>query len=83
MNLDADCLSRLPLDIRKYVGLCIEKVDTDVFRALVAGARVQGSGVESWTMESADSLLERVMGSRCQSRSSASIFFACVMDPRR
>ena len=48
VNLDADCLSRLPLDIRKYVGLCTEKVDTDAFKAVVAGARVQGSGVESW-----------------------------------
>ena len=48
MNKDADCLSRLPLDINKYIGLCTERVERDVFGAVVAGAHVQSCGMESW-----------------------------------
>ena len=48
INRDADCLSRLPLDIEKYQILCKEKVDSDSFQALVAGVGVQMRGEESW-----------------------------------
>ena len=41
INRDADCLSRLPLDIEKYVPKCENKVTQDAFRAIVAGITVQ------------------------------------------
>ena len=48
VNKDADCLSRLPLDIEKYVDLCSENVDRDAFAAIVSGLKVQNSTMESW-----------------------------------
>ena len=44
INKDADCLSRLPLDINKYQHLCKKEIDPDSFRALVAGIAVQEQG---------------------------------------
>ena len=35
VNKDANCLSRLPLDIDKYTELCSEDVSLDVFEAFV------------------------------------------------
>ena len=48
INKDADCLSRLPLDIKKYEGLCKEEIDPDSFRALVAGVAVAEKENEAW-----------------------------------
>ncbi len=48
INRDADCLSRIPLNIEKYEGLCREEFDPDAFRALVAGVSVQGKDEEAW-----------------------------------
>ena len=36
INADADCLSRLPLQIEKYQHLCKEETSIDIFNALVA-----------------------------------------------
>jgi transposase InsO family protein len=36
VNRDADCLSRLPLEIDKYIGLCKEETSLNVFEAMVA-----------------------------------------------
>ena len=45
INRDADCLSRLPLDISKYKLKCSEEVCEDAFRAVVAVADVaKGEG---------------------------------------
>ena len=48
INRDADCLSRLPLDIDKYQSLCTEESTLDAFQALVAGLKVQRNNDESW-----------------------------------
>ena len=48
VNKDADCLSRLPLDITKYTGLCTESVEPNVFEAVMAGLKVQGDETEAW-----------------------------------
>ena len=48
INKDADCLSRLPLDINKYIDLCTKRVERDAFAAIVAGAKIQSCGMESW-----------------------------------
>ena len=48
VNKDADCLSRLPLDITKYTGLCTESVEPNVFEAVMAGLKVQGDQTEAW-----------------------------------
>ena len=47
INKDADCLSRIPLEIDKYEKLCKEEFDPDCFHALVAGVQVR-SGEETW-----------------------------------
>ena len=36
INRDADCLSRLPLDISKYIPMCKEETSLDTFQAMVA-----------------------------------------------
>ena len=41
INKDADCLSRLPLDIEKYTELCSEDVSLNTFEALVASVGTQ------------------------------------------
>jgi hypothetical protein len=45
INKDADCLSRLPLDINKYKTLCEKNVDTDTFNAIMANVSAE---VSSW-----------------------------------
>ena len=52
INRDADCLSRLPLDINKYQNLCKEDISPDSFRALVAGVAVQQQCEEAWLVNS-------------------------------
>ena len=54
INRDADCLSRLPLDINKYQNLCKEEIEPDSFRALVAGIAVQEQGEESWLVNACE-----------------------------
>ena len=48
INRDADCLSRLPLNIDYYVQLCSKEVDPDSFQAIVAGMQVQKQNGETW-----------------------------------
>ena len=48
VNKDADCLSRIPLDIRKYKGLCKSEVELNEFEAIVAGIQVQERNEEAW-----------------------------------
>ena len=48
INRDADCLSRLPLDINEYTTLCTEEVTLDSFQAIVAGIGVQSKDEETW-----------------------------------
>lgn len=48
INRDADCLSRLPLDIEKYKTLCKEHVDSDAFQAIVTAIHVQAFNEETW-----------------------------------
>ena len=48
VNKDADCLSRLPLDISKYTGLCTESIEPNVFEAVMAGVKVQVEQTEAW-----------------------------------
>ena len=48
VNKDADCLSRLPLDIEKYSDLCKEEITVDQFNAIMAGVSVQKSNDETW-----------------------------------
>ena len=55
INKDADCLSRLPLDINKYENLCQKEVSPDSFRALVAGVLVQEQCDETWLVNSCES----------------------------
>ena len=48
INRDADCLSRLPLNIDYYVQLCSKEVDPDSFQAIFAGMQVQKQNGETW-----------------------------------
>ncbi|XP_057312708.1 uncharacterized protein LOC130654184 [Hydractinia symbiolongicarpus] len=48
INRDADCLSRLPLGIERYVADCTEQLSQDAFRAKMAGVKVQSSNNEAW-----------------------------------
>ena len=48
INKDADCLSRHPLNIMKYIDLCSEEITLDAFEALVAGVNVQWKNDEAW-----------------------------------
>ena len=54
INKDADCLSRLPLDINKYQHLCQKEISPDSFRALVAGVLVQDQCEETWLVNSCE-----------------------------
>ena len=60
INRDADCLSRLPLDIDKYQSLCTEESTLDAFQALVAGLKVQRNNDESWKAQIAGVNVEHV-----------------------
>ena len=48
VNKDADTMSRLPLDIEKYIESCSQKVSPEEIMAIMAGATNQGDGGESW-----------------------------------
>eukprot|EP00111_Clytia_hemisphaerica_P012720 TCONS_00037433-protein len=48
INRDADCLSRLPLNISKYQELCSEEVTPDVFQAVASAVEVQSNNDEVW-----------------------------------
>ena len=43
INKDADCLSRIPLDIEEYTRLCTEEVSQDIFQAVMAGKLLEAS----------------------------------------
>ena len=51
MNKDADCLSRLPLDIEHYQKLCMKEVTPDAFKAILAGVETKRSGDETWKLK--------------------------------
>ena len=57
VNKDTYCLCRLPLDIEKYRTLCKEEIDTDSFRALVAGVGVQERGEEAWLVNECNAVV--------------------------
>ena len=60
VNRDADCLSRLPLDIEKYEGLCKESISLDTFQQMVAC--IAASVIESdETISHLDPLVEEVI----------------------
>ena len=48
INKDADCLSRLPLDIGEYMTKCTETTSPNVFTAVAAGVMVQQNSGETW-----------------------------------
>ena len=48
INKDADCLSRLPLDIGQFSNLCERKLTLDQFSAIMAGISVQKRNGEAW-----------------------------------
>ena len=48
VNKDADCLSRLPLDIHQYKDLCTASVEPNAFEAVMAGIKVQTEEIEAW-----------------------------------
>ena len=48
IHKDADCLSRIPLDMNKYAKLCTEDVQPDIFQAIMAGVRVGAKNEEAW-----------------------------------
>ena len=58
INKDADCLSRLPLDISTYIDECKEEVSTDAFRAIMMGIEVQIMDDESWKLQTSVASLE-------------------------
>lgn len=47
-NVDADVLSRIPLDIDKYMSDCTEEVPKDVLEATVEAVREQAKGTIPW-----------------------------------
>ena len=49
INKNADCLSRLPLDIVEYVNCCSEEVEVDVFKAIMC--RVSSRSEETWKVQ--------------------------------
>ena len=48
MNVDADVLSRMPLDMDSYMRTCTEEVSRDVFGATVQAVREQSKGSTPW-----------------------------------
>ena len=50
INRDADCLSRLPLDINQYMNLCTEELPPDAFRAIMSGVETSKEGRETWRL---------------------------------
>ena len=48
VNKDADCMSRLPLDIKLFEEKCTKEVQPDAFQAIMAGMKVQCSDAETW-----------------------------------
>ena len=50
INRDADCLSRLPLDIDNYMTLCTEEITPDAFTAIMSGLETKCQGNETWRL---------------------------------
>ena len=53
INRDADCLSRIPLDIDNYMKACTEDVADDAFRAIVTSIEAKTSQTETWRLQMA------------------------------
>ena len=53
INRDADCLSRIPLDIQKYMKACTEDVPDDAFRAIVTSIEAKTTQTETWRLQMA------------------------------
>ena len=51
VNTDADCLSRIPLDIETYVDECAEEVGQDAFRAIMCGMETREQFGETWRLQ--------------------------------
>ena len=47
INRDADCLSRLPLDVGNYMELCTEEIQPDAFKAIMCGVEDKVRGTET------------------------------------
>ena len=47
-NKDADCLSRLPMDLEDSMRSCSETIDQDAFRAIMANVQTKQNLEESW-----------------------------------
>ena len=50
VNKDADCMSRLPLDIEGYMRDCTEEIPADAFRAIMSGVQTKQVMGETWRM---------------------------------
>ena len=48
MNVDADTLSRMPLDIDAYMETCTAETTQDVLKAVVSSAQLQDQGRATW-----------------------------------
>ena len=48
VNRDADCLSRLPLDVGHYMKLCTEEIQHDAFKAIMCGVKAKIEGQDTW-----------------------------------
>ena len=59
VNKDADCLSRIPLDMKQYVTLCTEEVPNDAFQAIMAGIEVKENHNEAWRVQVNSSAVKR------------------------
>ena len=51
VNKDADCLSRIPLDIKKYVNKCTQEIKSDAFQAIMACVKIKSNSEETWRIQ--------------------------------
>ena len=54
LNVDADSLSRMPIDWEEYVTSCSEEVDHDVLQAVISATKIQEKGSLPWVAAFAD-----------------------------
>ena len=47
-NIEADTMSRLPLDFNRYMKICTEQITSEDISAIMAGAANQGNNGETW-----------------------------------
>ena len=53
--MDADSLSRMPLDWEEYTQMCSEETNKDVLQAVISSAQLQASGDLTWLTSLTDS----------------------------